>query len=130
MVMFHRPDQAHPAFDFAIIQHDARGRHLNRCPGGSVVDQQSCTWIGEKLEGLVDFECSRNPNVTSVGFQSLATLKKLRKLIVHDTAFDDAALQSLAKSRSLKELGIKKTAVTEAAAKAFQKQRPDVKLER
>lgn len=83
-----------------------------------------------KLEGLVDFECSRNPNVTSVGFQSLATLKKLRKLIVHDTAFDDAALQSLAKSRSLKELGIKKTAVTEAAAKAFQKQRPDVKLER
>ena len=39
-VMLHRPDQPHPPLDLAVIEHEARRRHLNGGPAGALVDQQ------------------------------------------------------------------------------------------
>ena len=39
-VMLHRPDQPHAPFDLAVIEHEARSRHLNGGPAGALVDQQ------------------------------------------------------------------------------------------
>lgn len=83
-----------------------------------------------KIPGLSELEIQRCPGISAAAFESLSVLKTLRKLIVHQTTFDDAALMSLTRSRTLKDLGLYKTAVTDDAVKAFQKTRPDVKIDR
>lgn len=83
-----------------------------------------------KMEGLVELQCTGTPGISAAAFESLGVLKALRKLVVHQTVFDDAALKAVGKIRSLKELGINKTAVTEDALKVFKKARPDVTIGR
>ena len=83
-----------------------------------------------KHRALARLEIQRCPGITAAAFQSLNTLKQLSWLVVHQTAFDDAALTSLTRSRSLKDLGLFKTSVTDEAVKAFQKARPDVNIDR
>lgn len=83
-----------------------------------------------KMENLTELQCTGCPGISAAAFESVGALKKLRKLVVHETSFDDAALKSLTKNRALKELGIRKTGVTDEAVKAFTRARPDVKVDK
>src|SRR3546814_15130151 len=52
VVCLHRPDQPHPPFDLAIVQHDAGGRDLHGGATRALVDQQPRAWVIEMVERL------------------------------------------------------------------------------
>ncbi|MNL44702.1 hypothetical protein D3C87_1672950 [compost metagenome] len=51
---FHRPDQADPPFDFAIIEHYAGGWDLHGGAAGLLVDQQHGARIAEVVERRIE----------------------------------------------------------------------------
>ena len=51
--MLHRADQANPAFDLAIVEHQASGRNLHGGAAGLAVDQKNRAGIGETRQRLV-----------------------------------------------------------------------------
>ena len=49
---FHRPDQPHAAFDFAVVEHEARRRNLHRRAPGLCVDERQRAGVGEAGERI------------------------------------------------------------------------------
>ena len=52
--VLHRPDQPDAAFDLAVVEHDAAGRHLHGGAARLRVDQQHGARIGEMVQRLVE----------------------------------------------------------------------------
>ena len=54
VMIFHRPDQPHAAFDFAIVQHQARGWDLHGGAARALVHQQQGAGIAEMGQRLIE----------------------------------------------------------------------------
>ena len=54
MMVLHRPDQPHAAFDLAIVEHEARRGDLHGGAARALVDQQHGAAIGEMVQRLVE----------------------------------------------------------------------------
>ena len=52
--MFHRADEADPAFDLAVVEHQAAGRNLHGGAARLAVDQKNRAGIGETLQRLIE----------------------------------------------------------------------------
>ena len=52
--MFHRADEADPAFDLAIVEHQTAGRNLHGGAARLAVDQKNPAGIGETLQRLIE----------------------------------------------------------------------------
>ena len=52
--MLHRADQANPAFDLAIVEHQTSGRNLHGGAARLAVDQKNRAGIGETLQRLIE----------------------------------------------------------------------------
>ena len=55
--MFHRADEADPAFDFAVVEYQTSGRDLHGGAARLAVDQENRAGIGQTLQRLI--ECDR-----------------------------------------------------------------------
>ena len=53
-VAFHRPDQSNALLDLAVVEHQARRRHLYGRPTGTVVKQQDSTAVREMTKRVVE----------------------------------------------------------------------------
>ena len=52
--MFHRADEANPAFDLAVVEHQTSGRNLHGGAARLAVDQKNPAGVGEALQRLIE----------------------------------------------------------------------------